>query len=117
MITTFSKAFIYSLQINAGDLWFKVSYGQPGKWNSVSSYSDVGSVSPSVSEIHFRKFLNRKILLKILEKCWCLNKISISKSAYSRCDKKILDIIKQKGIKIKISRGRGRPNMMEMILW
>ncbi len=39
--------------------------------------------------------------------------ISMSRYAYRRCDKKILELIEKQGIKINIRDSLGRPNMIE----
>lgn len=117
MITTFSKPFINRLQINIGDLWLKVSYGHSGNKAVISSYSDLAKLSPLVSEIHFRKFVSQRLLLEVLSVSNNLRKISMSKSAYSRCNNLCLDALKQRSIEVKISGGLGRPSLMEMILW
>jgi len=83
----------------------------------ISRYSDIEGLSSDLLQIHFRKFLNCRILYRSLERCNKLKIISVSKSAYSRCDEKTLNLIKQRGIEIKVSRGKGRPSLLEMILW
>ncbi len=98
-----------------------VIYGQPGKIGVISSYSDVEKLSPLISEVHFRKFLNCNILFQVLEKCGELKKASVSKSAYSRCDSKCLEKLKESKIDVKISKVKGRPSILEinkeLILW
>jgi len=49
----------------------------------------------------------------VLSKCGNLKIISISKYAYSRCDKDIIEKIRSKGIELKIRESRGRPSMIE----
>lgn len=89
-----------------------MGYGQPGKKAVISSYSDLNRLSSSISEVHFRKFLNSKMLFEVLEKCQNLEKISLSKSAHSRCHNSVLEKVNKSGMKLIISDVKGRPNMV-----
>ena len=83
---------------------------------SISSYSDLSKLSNRVNFVHFRKFVSKKILEKVLIDCPNLDMISFSKYAFSRCNEKILEQIQQKGVKLKISlKDSGRPNLVERI--
>ena len=83
---------------------------------SISSYSDLSKLSKRVNKIHFRKFISKKILRKVLINCPNLDMISFSKYAFSRCNEKILEQIQQRGVKLKISlKDSGRPNLVERI--
>lgn len=81
---------------------------------SISSYSDLQKISKDIHIIHFRKFINQKILQNVFEKNSNIKQIEISKSAFKKCNKKVLDMLSKYGISYKISiRNRGRPNMVE----
>jgi len=94
----------------------------PHKENRVviSSLSDVQRVSPS-SQICFRKFISKRLVLEVLKRSENLRRIEISKSAYSRCDKECIEILKKRQVKIMISQNRGRPSFLEfnkeLIVW
>ena len=79
----------------------------------ISSYSDLSKLSQKVKSVHFRKFVSRKLLEIILEKCPRLESISLSKYAHGRLH---FDFLKYKRVKIIISgKSSGRPNLVENI--
>ena len=86
------------------------------KHSSISSYSDLSKLSHSVKFIHFRKFVSKKIIKKILSECPNLVEISFSSYAYKRCNDEILKCIYGEGVNLSVSsRKAGRPNMIEKI--
>jgi len=83
---------------------------------SISSYSDLSRLSPSVKFIHFRKFVSKKIIKKVLCECPKLVTVSFSMYAFRRCNDEILNRIYKEGIKLSISQKRpGRPSMIEKL--
>ena len=83
---------------------------------TISSYSDLDKIERNVTRIHFRKFLSKKMLLKVLGKCKRLSTITISKYAYSKCKKESIQLIKNKGIDIIIRNRCGRPSLIERLI-
>lgn len=79
----------------------------------ISSYSDLSKLSSKIKLIHFRKFVSKKLLKIILNKCPRLERISLSRYAYKRFNSNLL---KSKNIEIRISKNVGRPNLVEVIL-
>jgi len=70
-----------------------------------------------VKFVHFRKFVSRNILEKVLEICSDLEKISFSRYAFSRCDHDFIKELSQNGLDIDISkRSVGRPNLIERLI-
>jgi|YelNatPaOPRAMG01_1025707.scaffolds.fasta_scaffold10481_7 histidinol phosphatase-like PHP family hydrolase len=49
----------------------------------------------------------------VIKKYRNIKVISMSRYAYRRCDKKILELIEKQGIKINIRENLGRPSMVE----
>ena len=80
----------------------------------ISSSGDLFSISPQVSVVHFRKFLSKKLIFDLLERCDKIKKIIVSKSAYSRCDKKCIDVLEASGINVLVSKNRGRPSCLDL---
>ena len=86
------------------------------KHSSISSYSDLSKLSHSVKFVHFRKFVSKKIIKKVLSECPNLVEISFSNYAYKRCNDDILKFINKEGVNLLISSRRaGRPNIIEKI--
>ncbi len=84
-----------------------------GKKAVISSLSDICELSPDSSIIHFRKFLSKKLVLDIFERCFGIQKVLISKSAYFRCDEECIQFLESRGIEIVVSDSRGRPSFLE----
>jgi hypothetical protein len=81
----------------------------------VSSYSDLSKLSPEVKHVHFRKFISKKLLEEVLCKFKKVEKISISRYAFSRCSTKLIEIANNK-LELEISeRSVGRPNLIEKL--
>ena len=80
----------------------------------ISSYSDLSRISSNVKIIHFRKFVSKRILNLILNKCPNLKKISLSNYASKRLNHKCMNILSENKIVIKISSNRGRPSILEL---
>ncbi|MEM5843659.1 MAG: hypothetical protein QXX07_00355 [Candidatus Aenigmatarchaeota archaeon] len=49
----------------------------------------------------------------ILKNCKNIKIISMSKYAYKRCDKKIIELIEKRGIKLIVRQNLGRPSIIE----
>jgi len=82
---------------------------------SISSYSDLSKLSSFVKIVHFRKFLNRNILQKVLDRCSNLEKISVSKYVFNRCDPDFIEKISKDGLNVE--RSVGRPNLIERLIY
>ena len=80
----------------------------------ISSSGDLFLISPKVSVIHFRKFLSKKLVFDLFEKCNRVERIVISKSAYSRCDRKCIEVLEASGINVLVSKNRGRPSCLDL---
>ena len=80
----------------------------------VSSSGDLFSVSPKVSVIHFRKFLSKRLVFDLLKRCDKIERIIVSKSAYSRCDKECIEVLEARGINVLVSKNRGRPSCLDL---
>ena len=84
---------------------------------SISSYSDLLKLSPRIKSVHFRKFVSRNILKKVLSVCLNLERISFSRYAFSRCDSNFIEELLEMGVSIGVSRrNAGRPNLIEKSL-
>lgn len=81
----------------------------------ISSYYDLEKISPSVKKIHFRKFISKRAIFKILTICDNIEVISLSNYAYRRNIKDIMQLIEQKRINIIIRSSKGRPNLLERV--
>jgi len=70
-----------------------------------------GNVPPysNINQVHFRKHISKKLLLKIINFCPNLQKISVSKSASKRISEEMLVILSNFKIKIFVSENLGRP--------
>jgi len=80
----------------------------------ISSYSDLSKLSPEAKCVHFRKFVSKRLLKKVLCKFKKIERISLSKYAFSRCNAKLIEIVTRKKLEIKIlERNAGRPNLIE----
>ena len=80
----------------------------------ISSYSDLSNLSPEVKHVHFRKFISKKILERVISKCSELEEISLSRYAYNRCASDFLNLLSQTNIEVKISaKGVGRPSIID----
>ena len=90
-----------------------------GQWErriSVSSYSDLSKLSPFIKRIHFRKFLSKNLVRRVVQICLELESISISRYAFERCDPACIEMVEGIGLGIVVSkRGRGRPNLLEVV--
>ncbi|MEM7818800.1 MAG: hypothetical protein QW403_01480 [Candidatus Aenigmatarchaeota archaeon] len=69
--------------------------------------------SSLVSSLHFRKFLSKRMLEFILKNCKNIKIISMSRYAYERCDKKMIELIERQGIKLIVRQNLGRPSIIE----
>ncbi|MEE9323095.1 MAG: hypothetical protein V3U72_00985 [Candidatus Aenigmarchaeota archaeon] len=89
-----------------------------GQWRrevSVSSYSDLSKLSPSIRRVHFRKFLSKNLIERVFQICLELESISISRYAFRRCDPSCIEMLENIGLEVMVSkRGRGRPNLLEL---
>jgi hypothetical protein len=79
----------------------------------ISSYNDLKKIQRAKS-IHFRKFLSKKLLLKVLEIEPNLREISLSNYAFKRLSKKCLEVLSSYNIIIKVSYSVGRPSLLEL---
>jgi len=80
----------------------------------ISKISDISKPNPQIKFIYVKKFLSSKLANKIVSFYKNLEKIYISNSAYKRANKKVLEILKKRGISIFIvKRKSGRPNLLE----
>ncbi len=80
----------------------------------VSSYSDLSKLSSNIVCVHFRKFVSKRLLDKVLKSCPKLKKISLSMYAARRLDC-FSSYLSGKGLLIEFSkRGSGRPNSIEI---
>lgn len=80
---------------------------------TISSYSDLAKLRKDLKCVHFRKFLSKRLLSEILSVCENISSISLSRYAYAKCNKELIESIKRKGISIIIRKCVGRPNLME----
>lgn len=80
----------------------------------ISSYSDISKLSSDIKIIHFRKFISKKILKIVLNKCPDLKEISFSNYASKRLNKECKKLLSVNEIIIKISFSKGRPNALEL---
>jgi len=69
-----------------------------------------------VKRIHFRKFLNQKMLRMVLERCKNLERISLSHYAFKNCDKRVLEDLKRRGIEVIVRKTPGRRSLVERII-
>ncbi|MBS3052129.1 MAG: hypothetical protein J4428_02040 [Candidatus Aenigmarchaeota archaeon] len=84
---------------------------------SISSYSDLEKLSPNIKIVHFRKFLNKKLIEKVLLKCPNIKKISCSKSAFRR-NSGGFGFLEFSNIQLSVSeKDRGRPNLLEKMIF
>jgi hypothetical protein len=83
----------------------------------LSSYSDLYKISSNVKIIHFRKFISRKLLRIVIEKCPNLEIISISRYASKRLNSNISKIILSRKIELIVSFEIGRPNNLKQRLY
>jgi len=86
------------------------------KQYSISSYSDLSKISSESKVIHFRKFLSKIMIVKVLSNFKNLKSISFSKYAYRRCNKDILELIEEQGVNIIIRESKGRPSKLEKMM-
>ncbi len=83
----------------------------------ISSYSDLSKASPSINKIHFRKFIGRKLLERVLSSCPNAKSISVSSYAYRRLDDALLSFIRNRKLVLRISdHSPGRPNLLRRML-
>ncbi len=87
------------------------------KQEVISSYSDLYKISSNVKIIHFRKFISRKLLRIVIEKCPNLEIISISRYASKRLNSNISKIILSRKIELIVSFEIGRPNNLKQRLY
>jgi len=83
----------------------------------ISSYSDLSKLSSNVKIIHFRKFVSKKLLNLVLEKCPNLEIISLSGYASKRLNSNISKIILSMKIELVVSIELGRPNNLKQRLY
>jgi hypothetical protein len=81
----------------------------------ISSYSDLSELSPKIKNIHFRKFVSKKMLNTIKESCPELDRISFSSSAAKRLQHCSSSLPTKAEIQI-LARKSGRPNLIESFL-
>jgi hypothetical protein len=81
---------------------------------SVSGYSDLSQLSPSISHLHFRKFLSKRLIMESLNMCQSLESVSLSRHALVNCNPDCLEVLSVMGLEIMVSeRSEGRPNLLE----
>ena len=83
----------------------------------LSSYSDVHNISSEVKVVHFRKFVSKRLLIIVLERCPKLQMISMSGYASKRLNSNIYNLMFNRNIELKISRYIGRPSNLEQRLF
>jgi hypothetical protein len=66
-----------------------------------------------VKIIHFRKYVSKKIILMILERCQNIQVISMSRYASKRLNPDSLELFSKRNIEIKIMIEPGRPSMLD----
>ncbi len=76
----------------------------------ISSYSDLSKISPCAKSVHFRKFVSKRLLSLVVQKCRNLQSVSVSKYAYRR-------LVFSHDVDVKISgRMPGRPSAIERLV-
>jgi len=75
---------------------------------SINESTKIASVPPDMEEAHIVRPLSREKIEALLKRCKELRAISMSKSTYKRIAKKVLALLEDKGIQIKITEERGR---------
>jgi len=73
----------------------------------ISSYSDLSKLHSKIKHVHFRKFISKKLLKIVVEKCPKLELISVSPYSYKRLK---FDCMFPVGASKKSS---GRPSFIE----
>lgn len=75
-----------------------------------------GNMPPyqKINQVHFRKHISKKLLLRIINSCPNLQKISVSKSASKRISEEMFEILERENISILISKNLGRPCSFEL---
>lgn len=59
--------------------------------------------------IHFRKFVSRRMVLMIMERCHSIREISFSCYASKRLRNDLISIMEDRNIELCVSRNVGRP--------
>lgn len=80
----------------------------------ISSYSDLSKLAPNIRKVHFRKFISKKLLDKVLLQCPKMKNVSFSNYASKRLNDQLISFIIKKELKIEHSNSDvGRPNLLE----
>ena len=76
---------------------------------SISSYSDISRLDPTVQIVHLRKFVSKRLIKEIFKRCPGIKLITLPEKLYSRSS-----WLKEYGVEVAISkRGFGRQSMLE----
>ncbi|MCX8179567.1 MAG: hypothetical protein N3E38_02410 [Candidatus Aenigmarchaeota archaeon] len=76
---------------------------------SIDRYADVKKLNKNIEIVHLRKFVSRKLIKIIIQKCPHLKLVSLPEKLYSKCF-----WVKDFGINITISKkGLGRQSILE----
>lgn len=79
---------------------------------SISSYSDISRLDPKVEMVHLRKFVSKRLVKEILNRCPNLKLITLPEKLYCKSS-----WLKDYNIAVTISKkGFGRQSMLEKML-
>ncbi|MCD6403093.1 MAG: hypothetical protein J7K98_02060 [Candidatus Aenigmarchaeota archaeon] len=82
----------------------------------ISTSKDLEKINERTKFVHFRKYISSKLLEEVIRRSKRIVCISLSTSSLKKWNKKLEEIVKNRGIKVVVLKRYGRPNYLEKMM-